>query len=279
MKRKKGSIVSLAIGFLCLLSQRGLAETVLEKIQRTETLTVGARNDAVPFGFIDKNEGWTGYSVDLLQLIHQRLEQELGKSIKLEMQPVTIDDRFEKVTDGSIDIVCGATTITQPRLQQVDFSLPFFVTGTQFLLKLADVPDFSLNGTLRDVRVAYIPHTTTDEIIRQIFPLAQWQAVNNRQQGILALKSGKVTAVASDGILLIGELVASGNDPRQYALVPRQPMTTELYGCILPKNNPDWKEFVDQSIVTQDNKKLQEKWFNLEKGTFPYVIRTNLSIK
>lgn len=58
-------------------------------------------------------------------------------------------------------------------------------------------------------------------------------------------------AFASDGILLIAEVVAEGKDPDDYALTPRIPITTELYGCILPKNDKKWKEFVDQSIVSR----------------------------
>lgn len=275
MNPKKLAVILLSLICLTSFSLKVDAETVLERIERTGKLNAGARVDAIPFGYkTDKGE-WTGYSVELLRLMHRNLETKLNKPIKLNLKEVTIDTRFQAIEKQEVDIVCGATTITQQRLEKVDFSIPFFMTGAQFLVKLEDAPDFNINGTLKDVPIAYLPNTTTHQIIRQIYPFAKWQAVINRDEGVRKLKQGEVTALISDGILLVGEIVRQGNDPRNFALTPSVPITTELYACIIPKNNPQWKEFVDQSIGSEDNAQLQEQWFNLETGPFPYIIRTN----
>lgn len=274
MNKKKLALFFLSL-ILTNLPIKVYAQTVLEKIQRTGELNAGARVDAIPFGYkTDKGE-WTGYSVELLKLIQQNLQKKLNKPIKLNLKEVTIDNRFQAVEKQEVDIVCGATTITQQRLEKVDFSIPFFMTGSQFLVKLEDSPNFDINGTLKDIAIAYLPNTTTDQIIRQIYPFAKWQPVRNRDEGVRKLKAGEVTAIVSDGILLVGEIVRQGNDPKDFALIPNVPITSELYACILPKNNAQWKEFVDQSIGSEDNAQLQQKWFNLEKGPFPYIIRTN----
>jgi polar amino acid transport system substrate-binding protein len=269
---------SLAIAFLTslLCSQLPLpvwAQTVLETVEKTGVLRVGARKDAVPFGFVDTEGEWQGYSLDLIKLIHKQLEEDLGKEIKLEMREVTVDSRFRAIENKTVDLVCGATTITQDRLRTTDFSVPFFMTGSQFLVKLENIPQVNINGTLAGVRVAYIPNTTTDQIIRQIYPFADWKPVRNRQQGLRQLNQNQVMAFASDGILLIAEVVAEGKDPDDYGLTPRIPMTTELYGCILPQDDQEWKKFVDQVVVSDDNRQLQEQWFNRLSGSFPYVIR------
>lgn len=270
------------LAFICLtvicctgLPLKAYGETVLERIERTGKLNVGARVDAIPFGYKSVGGEWTGYSVDLIRLIQRQLEAKLQKSIQLNLSEVTVDSRFRAVEEEIVDLMCGATTITQARLKVVDFSIPFFMTGAQFLVNIEDAPAFNLNGTLREVPIAYIPRTTSDQIIRQIYPLARWQPVTNRQQGVNKLKKGEVEAVVSDGILLIGEIVRQGNDPRDFALTPSIPITTELYGCMIPKNNPQWKEVVDKTIASDENLVLQNKWFNLEQGPFPYIIRTN----
>ncbi len=110
------------------------------------------------------------------------------------------------------------------------------MTGAQFLTKRENVDKIDINNTLAAVAIAYIPHTTTDSIIRYIYPLANWQAVSDRSEAVAKLQRGEVNAVVSDGILLLGELVKQGQDPRQFVLLPSQPITTELYGCILPDN-------------------------------------------
>lgn len=270
MTRRRLLIPLLSLIFIAGIPVRAWAETVLEKIERTGVIQAGARKDAIPFSYVDRQDRWMGYSVDLMKLIHERLEEKLKKPLKLNLIATTVENRFQQVREGQIDLSCEAATITQERLQYVDFSIPYFMTGAQFLVKLSEIQDFNVNGTLVDVPIAYIPNTTTDYIIRQIYPNANWQSIQNRREGIDRLREGEVKAVASDGILLIGELVAAGSDPRQFALTPRQPLTAELYGCMVPKNNPDWKEIVDGTIVSEANRKLQERWFNVERGTFPY---------
>lgn len=275
MNLKKAAIALVSLMFLSTYPMKAFAETILEKIERTGEMTAGVRKDAIPFGYEDERGQWTGYSVDLVNLIHQELEKKLNKPLKLNIEEATIENRFEIVQDETVDLMCGATTITQERLKKVDFSLPFFLTGAQFLVKLEDAPDFNINGTLADISIAFIPGTTTQEIIPQIYPFANWKVVKNRREGLDKLKKGEVKAVVSDGILLVGEIVQQGNDPRNFALTPRQPITTELYGCMLPKNNPTWKEFIDNVIASDGTLELQEKWFNIDRSKFPYIIRTN----
>jgi len=189
----------------------------------------------------------------------------------LNLQEATVAIRLQIVEKGDVDVMCGSTTITQERLERVDFSVPFFITGAQLLVKMSQISQVDVNSPLKNVPIAFIPGTTTDQILRQIYPTAQWVPVKTRQAGLGLLNQGQVKAVASDGILLIGEVVGEGFDPANYAITPRQPITTELYGCILPKNNPEWKEFVDTVIVSQDNQKIQDQWFNLDQGLFPYL--------
>ena len=50
------------------------AETTLEKIARTGTMVVGTRTASPPFGFIDKQNNWGGFSIDLAKLVHANVE-------------------------------------------------------------------------------------------------------------------------------------------------------------------------------------------------------------
>lgn len=272
--KKKLTLAILSLFFLNSFPLKVLAETVLERIERTGVINAGARKNAIPFGYENSQGQWTGYSVEFLKILHRSLEQKLNKPIELNLQEVTIDNRFGMVQNGSIDIVCDATSITQQRLNLVDFSVPFFMAGTQFLIEKKDINNIDVGGTLEKISIAYIPHTTTDELIRQVYPFANWQPVKNRQEGIEKLKKGEVRAVASDGVLLLGELVKQGGEPKDFILVPEIPMTSELYACILPKNENKWKEFVDTSIAGRENHQLQKKWFELETESFPYIIKS-----
>jgi polar amino acid transport system substrate-binding protein len=251
------------------------AETVLERVARTGQLRAGTRTNAAPFGYINKAGAIDGYGVELMQLIQRRLQEKLGRTVTLDLRTVDTNNRLTTVAEGEVDIVCEAATITPARLEKVNFSIPFFISGAQFLLKKAQRSTFNVNGTLEKLPIAYVPGTTTSDIIPKIYPLARWLAVENRIVGIQKLNQGQVKAVVSDGILLLGELVNEGNSPRNYALTPSQPMTTELYGCILPKLDQEWKQFVDQAIASEENHNLQSRWFNEEGSEFPNIVRTD----
>ncbi|MFN5515425.1 MAG: amino acid ABC transporter substrate-binding protein [Cyanobacteriota bacterium] len=265
----------LALGWALLPLSPAQAESVLERVARTGQLNAGTRTNAAPFGYTDQQGKPAGYGVELLGLIQTALAEKLGKPIQLNLQTVETNNRFSAVESGKLEIVCEGATITQKRLETVDFSIPFFMSGAQFLVKRKDDPTFDINGTLENLRIGYIPKTTTSEIIPKIYPFAKWIPVASRGQGIQKLNQGEIKAVVSDGILLLGELVQAGYNPRNYALSPRQPMTTELYGCILPRDNPQWKQLVDTVISSQKNHDLQTKWFNEEGSLFPNIVRTD----
>lgn len=264
--------LKLGLGLLAVGMNLGLAmiapvqaETVLEKVARTGEFRAATREDAVPFGFRTDDGKLGGYGVDLIGLIGAKLAESTGKNIAIDMQTVEIDNRFDAVKDGEVDIVCGATTITQDRLEKVGFSVPFFISGAKFLIKADMVDAFNVAGTLEGVKIAYIKGTTTFDIMPTIYPLATWTPVASRQEGIAQLDAGQVSAVVSDGILLVGELIKDNKDPADYALGPYQPITTELYACILPQEDEAWKKFVDETIASEENHDLLQVWFNVDQ--------------
>ncbi len=256
-----------------------VAETVLEKVNRTGVLRVGVREDAIPFSYSNESNNFEGYSVELMELIHLRLEQELNRSIQLQLKPVTIQNRFSAVENGTVDLVCGADSITIEREQRVEFSIPFFTTGIQLLVQQEDVerldPTRSTEEELEQiapgqVSIALIQGTTTDTNFKPIYPEADWQLLGSRTEGLRRLKSNEIDAIASDGILLIGEIWKQGEDMKSYRLIPQEPLSFENYGCIFPHNNTDWGNFINSTITSSENTELWDQWFNSETGRFPY---------
>lgn len=256
-----------------------LAETVLEKVNRTGVLTVGVREDAIPFSYSNESNNFEGYSVELMQLIHSRLEQELNRSIQLQLKPVTIQNRFSSVENGTVDLVCGADSIKVEREQTVEFSIPFFTTGIQLLVQQENAERFDPTlGTEEELEqiapgsilIAFIQGTTTETDFKPIYPEADWQLLGSRTEGLRRLKSNEIDAIASDGILLIGEIWKQGEDMKSYRLIPQEPLSFENYGCIFPQNNSDWGSFINSTITSTENTELWDQWFNSETGRFPY---------
>ena len=96
---------------------------------------VGTRTGSPPFGFIDKQNNWGGFWVDLAKLVHGNIEKKFGKPIKFELKESTPATRIPLLTSGAVDLIAGTMTITRARRDSLDFSAVFFVTGADFLVK------------------------------------------------------------------------------------------------------------------------------------------------
>src|SRR4029077_8504513 len=63
------------------------------------------------------------------------LSKKLGKEIKAEKKESTPPTRIPLLSSNAVDLIAGTMTDTRARRDSVDFSLTFFVTGAQFLVK------------------------------------------------------------------------------------------------------------------------------------------------
>src|SRR5499425_3578742 len=124
---------------ICMMSGSAAAlwaETTLEKIERTGTLTIGTRTGSPPFAYVNKNNDWVGFSIDLVEKsILPVISKKLNKPIKLEKKESAPPTRIPLLTSNAVDLIAETMTDTRARRDSVDFSLTFFVTGAQFLVR------------------------------------------------------------------------------------------------------------------------------------------------
>src|SRR5262245_32681543 len=234
-------------------------------------LTAGTRGSNIPFAFINEKNELSGFSIDLLEAIHARLEKKLGKRIRLDKREVTNATRISLVVNRAIDIERGSTTYTRGRDEAVDFSITFFFTGSQLLVKqgigiksMADVAG---------KRVGVIPGSTSEKAVRASQPKADVVTFQEQAAAFLALEQGRIVAFASDGILLAG-LAAKARNPKDYEVVGDF-FSKDPYACMVPENDSKWRDFVNHTFMELiDNGKyfeLYAKWFGA-RGVVPYPM-------
>ncbi len=268
---KRCAAVGLAGILLLGAATPVLAETVLEKIRRTGVLTAGTRGASIPFAFINEKNEWIGFSIDLLEAIRARLERKLGKPIKLEKKEVTPENRIQLVANRSVDVECGSTTYTRGRDETVDFSINFFFTGAQLLVKKGS----GIRG-VADVagkRVGVLREGTGEKNLRAAQPKADVVIFQYDSAVFLALEQARIVAYVNDGILLAG-LAAKAPNPKDYEVVGDF-FSKEPYSCMVPENDSKWRDFVNHTFMELiDSGKffeLYEKWFG-ERGVVPYPM-------
>jgi ABC-type amino acid transport substrate-binding protein len=80
----------------------------LKKIKDSGTITLGYREQSVPFAFKGDDGKPAGYSVDLCKSVATAVQQQLGlQKLDVKWVPVTVETRIPAVVGGTIDLECG----------------------------------------------------------------------------------------------------------------------------------------------------------------------------
>ena len=251
---KHNSCVKVFLTAALIFSSPGLVaqevEGTLEKISRTGEFLIGYRTDASPLSYENADGQPSGYSVDLCRRISAGVKAHLGRAdIEAKFVPVTSDERISAVVSGKIDIECGSTTVTMSRMEQVDFTLPTFVTGGS-ILTLAESGIKGMSD-LSGKKVGVVQGTTTLEELRNYVQEnlidAEVAVVGDRKTGMGQLNKGDIDAFASDQIVLIGQVIEAPF-PKRYWLMDAT-FSYEPYGLIVRRDDADFRLVANKAIT------------------------------
>jgi ABC-type amino acid transport substrate-binding protein len=222
------------------------ATDTLGKLTATRKIALGYRESSVPFSSGSAGTTPVGYSVELCSNIVADLQNQIP-NLQVTWVPVTVESRIPALLAGTIDLECGSTTNTLARQEQVDFSLTTFLTGGS-LLALAQAP---VGVDLRSIRIAVIPGTTTDQVVRasatQSGAAFQFIAVPDHAEGLAAVERQTADAYASDRTILIG-LALGAPDPARFVLAD-QYFSYEPYALMLRRGDPAFRLAVNRTLA------------------------------
>lgn len=243
---KNLSIAVFGLLIALFLPQNARAETVVDKVSRTGVLTFGTRVDIIPYSYVNDQEKLVGYSVDVLELIRQELQNDLGRSVTVDFKVINNpDELIQKVSKGDIDIACS-TQFTWQREQYVDFSIPYSLSGIRLLTKNGS----TLTGTSESLvgkKVGVVPNTMGEVVMKRLQPKAVLVPLKEAEDGFAQLQNGTLDAIAGDSIVLAGTILKS--KPETYALVPVRPYARYGVACMVPQNNSLFLNAVNRAIA------------------------------
>ena len=269
---KAFAIALLAIAAVAFCAGATPAETTLEKIEKTGAMTIGTRTGSPPFGYVNKNNQWVGFSIDLVeQAILPLIAKKVGKQVKLEKKESTPQTRIPLLTSNAVDLIAETMTDTRARRDSVDFSLTFFATGAQFLVRKGS----PIKGiqSIAGKRVAAQQGSTNARIIRERAPNAKLVEFPDQPAAFQALAQKQVEAYANDGIQLAG-LKVKAPKPDEWQIAGEF-FSYEPYGMAMRKNDSDFRHMVNtglmEAIESGKYFELYDKWFG-PKGEVPYPL-------
>jgi len=242
------------------------AQTTLEKVKASGSISVAYRESSIPFSYLDDKAQPVGFGVDICDRIVDEIKKATGRAdLKVTRQAVTSANRIPLLVNGTIDIECGSTTNNSDRGKQVAFATNYFYTGTRFLVK----SDSGIKGMgdLNNKIVVSTTGTTNFRIMRnmiteQKLPIELIGAKDHSESALL-VESGRAAAFAMDDILLYG-LRASAQNPASLAVVG-EAIQIEPYAIMVRREDPTMKALVDGVLAgmmkSGEFTRLYSKWF------------------
>ena len=108
------------IGTLSTAAATATFGATLERIRDAGKITLGYETDAQPFSFADEAGKPAGYSVALCEKVAEQVRRELEKpDLQVVWVPVKLDDRLRTMEEKSVDLLCGADSVTLARRKVV----------------------------------------------------------------------------------------------------------------------------------------------------------------
>ncbi|UCV12040.1 glutamate/aspartate ABC transporter substrate-binding protein [Dechloromonas denitrificans] len=263
MKIASAAILAGAFASTPLLAQES---ATLKKIKETGSITLGHRESSIPFSYYDDKQQVIGYSHELMLKAVEGIKEQLKLSkLDTKLMPVTSANRITLVQNGTIDIECGSTTNNLERQKQVGFSTTIFVIGTRLMAKKdSGIKDFA---DLAGKNVVTTAGTTSERLLRKMNEDKQMKmnviSAKDHGESFLTLETGRAIAFMMDDALLYGEM-AKAKRASDW-IVTGTAQSKEAYGCMLRKDDPEFKKVVDaaltKAMTSGEAEKIYSKWF------------------
>ncbi|MGC7402421.1 transporter substrate-binding domain-containing protein [Pandoraea pneumonica] len=236
----------------------------LKKIHDTGLITLGYREAAIPFAYVNDKGKPVGYTMDLCYAVVDAVKSALNMpNLKVREMSITPQNRIPLVKNGTVDLDCAPNTITPERAEQVGFSNPYYVSEVRLLVNKKD----NIRGLddLKGQNLVASAGSTGERLARIQADKGGFRVIPARDHGesMMTLETGRAKAFALDDVLLAG-LRATAREPGDFDIVGA-PLETELNALMLRRDDPQFKKFVDTTLAhvfsSGEIRNIQRKWF------------------
>ncbi|QSD33888.1 amino acid ABC transporter substrate-binding protein [Pectobacterium brasiliense] len=263
MQMRKLALSLLLLGTAASVAQAEDLAGTLKKVKDNGVIVIGHRESSVPFSYYDNTQKVVGYSQAYSDKIVEAVKKKLdAPNLQVKLLPITSQNRIPLLQNGTFDFECGSTTNNLERQKQAAFSNTIFVVGTRLLIKkdsgVKDFPD------LAGKTVVVTSGTTSEVLLNKLNEEKQLKmriiSAKDHGDSFRTLESGRAVAFMMDDALLAGER-AKAKNADQWDIVGKA-QSEEAYGCMLRKDDPQFKKLVDDTIAEVQTSGEAEKWFD-----------------
>ena len=223
-------------------------------------LTVVAELGFAPFEYMDeKTSEPVGFDVDVINAVAEKM------GLTASYLPNQKFDTLVPIIKqgGKADVSIAAITITDERLESVDFSEPYLDSNQAIVVaKGSSETEETLNDASK--QVVCQGGTTGDEWIGENLPDAVRVPVDDVTAALTGVQTGLYQAMVVDLPVASYMLSQSFSDLEIVKEIP----TGEQYGIAVSKDNPELTQAVNKALEDMKSdgtmKEIETKWFGSE---------------
>lgn len=223
-------------------------------------LTVVAELGFAPFEYMDEKTGEpVGFDVDVVNAVAKKM------GLTASYLPNQKFDTLVPIIKqgGKADVSIAAITITDERMESVDFSEPYLDSNQAIVVaKGSSETEETLNDASK--QVVCQGGTTGDEWIGENLPDAVRVPVDDVTAALTGVQTGLYQAMVVDLPVASYMLAQSFSDLQIVKEIP----TGEQYGIAVSKDNPELTQAVNKALEDMKSdgtmKEIETKWFGSE---------------
>lgn len=223
-------------------------------------LTVVAELGFAPFEYMDEKTGEpVGFDVDVINAVAEKM------GLTASYLPNQKFDTLVPIIKqgGKADVSIAAVTITDERLESVDFSEPYLDSNQAIVVaKGSSETEETLNDASK--QVVCQGGTTGDEWIGENLPDAVRVPVDDVTAALTGVQTGLYQAMVVDLPVASYMLAQSFSDLQIVKEIP----TGEQYGIAVSKDNPELTQAINKALEDMKSdgtmKEIETKWFGSE---------------
>ena len=154
-------LILLIAAAVLLLAFGAVRADDLENVKQAGELVFGVSPDYIPFVFYDESGKLTGIDVALMEEIGRRMQ------VRVRTVDIVFDGNMDALNIGQVDVIGGALSKTEDRMQQIDFTRIYYSGDAQFIgLASLSVPRQVSFESFRDLKIGVQKGTSFDQWVK-----------------------------------------------------------------------------------------------------------------
>jgi len=248
--------------FIILLSgtffvQPLFAGSVIDRINKKQTLVVGTPGDFPPFTVTTSAGKLIGMDIDMVRNLAAMMK------VNIRFERMEFAKLIPALLEGNIDLAVAGITMSSERNMKVAFVGPYAMSGQSLFGKKKILEPITDLNHLRysALKIAALKGTTSEAIADRL-PLATITRTDTQDQSLMLLLEGKVDALLADYPFC---KVAEFRYPDRGLAMFDKPLTFEPLGIALPGDDALFinllENYLNIMVSSGALKEMQEYWF------------------